>query len=248
MNCISCNSRNIIKAFHFEYYDTTEIAPYDMATCDNPDHQDYFWNRHEFYDNIGDFKISEIKIHRRLSTNYDYIYTLYNNIKDYIYNDEFIVSSGDVVDWYIDGRAFILNKNNSILVGNIISDIIDNNILSIGGPSTAAIPIITTVINQNKNDMVGFYTRQENKKHGLQNKIEGTLLDNVVVVDDTCNTGESLLECINTVEDADSTVKQVIALFDRGDGGKKIKALGYNYIYVFRLENGEPIQEVMDLE
>ena len=124
MNCYSCDSKNIIKAFNFEYYEPDEIEPIIMATCDNYDHQDYFWRKYEFYENIGDFKITEIKIHRRLSANYDHINQLCESIKEHIYNGEFITSSNNTTDWYIDGRAFILDKQNSYIVGKILSDIL----------------------------------------------------------------------------------------------------------------------------
>ena len=35
-------------------------------------------------------------------------------------------------------------------------------------------------------------------------------------------------------------VRQVVAVFDRGEGGERIRQLGYDYRYVLRIEDGEP--------
>ncbi len=243
MKCINCNSKNLIKAFSFEYYDVEEIKPFILAVCNNFEHQDYFWNRYEFYENICDFRITKIKLNYRLSTNYDYVNQLYELIKEHIHTGEFKLSNGDISDWYIDSRPFILNKNNSIIIGKIISDLLKDDIKCIGGPATCAIPIVTSVINQHKDDLCGFYVRSENKTYGLMKKIEGNVLDRVTIVDDVYNTGESLLKCIQEVERIGCTVDQVITLFDRNDGGLKIKELGYDYTYVVSVQNGEPVYE-----
>ena len=243
MKCVNCDSKNLIKAFNFEYYDAEEIKPFILAVCNNFEHQDYFWNRYEFFENICDFKITEIKLNYRLSTNFDYVNQLCESIKEHIHIGEFKSSNGDVSDWYIDSRPFILNKDNSILIGKIISDVLKNDIKCIGGPATSAIPIITAVINQHKNDLCGFYVRAESKSYGLIKKIEGNVLDRVAIVDDVYNTGESLLRCIKEVEHKGCIVDQVITLFDRNDSGLKIKELGYDYTYIVRVQNGEPIYE-----
>ena len=75
----------------------------------------------------------------------------------------------------------------------------------------------------------------------MLNRIEGNLDPQVAIVDDTCCTGDSIIRCSQAVEAAGSVVRQVVAVFDRGEGGERIRQLGYDYRFVLRIEDGEPV-------
>jgi orotate phosphoribosyltransferase len=100
--------------------------------------------------------------------------------------------------------------------------------------------VVTAVVHQSLVPRTGFYVRPEAKGYGLLNRIKGNLEPQVAIVDDTCYTGASIVSCIQAVEEAGSVVRQVVAVFDRGDGGERIRELGYDYRYVLRIEDGEP--------
>jgi len=62
------------------------------------------------------------------------------------------------------------------------------------------------------------YVRPEAKKHGRQNQIEGYLEpgQNVVVVEDLISTGNSSLNAVKALNDAQANVKGMVAIFSYG--------------------------------
>ena len=161
--------------------------------------------------------------------------------RQHIHRGQFALGEGQRVDWYMDGRAFMLSSQGAALAGRCIADLIGDDVRCVGGPATAAIPVVSAVIHQSSVARCGFYVRPEPKVYGLLNRIEGNLEPVVAVVDDTCYSGDSIIQCIQAVEEAGSEVRKVVAVFDREDGGELIRSLGYDYRYLIRLEGGEPI-------
>ena len=161
-------------------------------------------------------------------------------VRPHIHRGRFTLEDGQTTDWYVNGRAFMLSAEGSILAGRIIGDMLADDVRCVGGPATAAIPVVTAVVHQSPVPRTGFYVRAEAKAYGMLNRIEGNLELQVAIVDDTCYTGDSIIKCIEAVEEAGSAVRQVVAVFDRGDGGQRIRELGYDYRYVLRIEGGEP--------
>lgn len=161
-------------------------------------------------------------------------------VRPHIHRGRFALEDGQTTDWYVNGRAFMLSAEGSILAGRIIDDMLADDIRCVGGPATAAIPVVTAVVHQSGVPRAGFYVRAEAKDYGMLNRIEGNLEPQVAIVDDTCYSGGSIIRCIQAVEAAGSAVRQVVAVFDWGGGGERIRRLGYNYRFVLRIEDGEP--------
>ena len=159
-------------------------------------------------------------------------------VNPYIHRGDFPLSSGESVPWYVDGRAFLLDSRNAVIAGQSLVSLLPPDLTCVGGPATAAIPVVAAIIHQSPQPRQGFYVRPAAKDYGLLNRIEGNLASEVAIVDDTCFSGESILSAIAAVEEAGSTVRQVVALFDRDQGGATIRAAGYRYDYVLRLEDG----------
>ena len=162
-------------------------------------------------------------------------------VEPYIHRGNFALSSGESVSWYIDGRSFMLDSRNAMAAGQALVALLDPDVECVGGPATASIPVVAAIIHQSQQPRRGFYVRPAAKDYGLLNRIEGNLAPQVAIVDDTCYSGESILWAIRAVEDAGSAVRQVVAMFDRDDGGAAIRAAGYRYDYALRLENGYPL-------
>ena len=161
-------------------------------------------------------------------------------VRPHIHRGRFVLEDGQTIDWYVNGRAFMLSPQGSILAGRIIGDLLADDVRCVGGPATAAIPVVTAVVHQSGVPRAGFYVRAEAKGYGMLNRIEGNLESQVAIVDDTCYSGDSIIRCIQAVEEAGSVVRQVVAVFDRGEGGERIRRLGYDYRYALRIEDGEP--------
>lgn len=166
--------------------------------------------------------------------------TIAQLVEPYVHRGNFAISSGEAVSWYIDGRAFMLDNRNAVVAGQVLAALLHPDLTCVGGPATAAIPVVAAIIHQSPQPRQGFYVRPAAKDYGMLNRIEGNLAPEVAVVDDTCYSGESILSAISAVERAGSSVRQVVALFDRDRGGEAIRAAGYRYDYALRLEDGKP--------
>ena len=166
--------------------------------------------------------------------------TIADLARRYIHRGNFDLGEGQSTDWYIDGRAFLLSPQGAVLAGRGLASLLGNDVRCVGGPVTAAIPVVSAIVHQSPVPRCGFYVRAEPKGYGLLNQIEGNLEPVVAVVDDTCFTGDSLIRCIEAVEKTGSVVRQVAAVFDRGVGGERIRKLGYDYRYLLRVEDAEP--------
>ena len=162
-------------------------------------------------------------------------------VRPHIHRGRFALEDGQTTDWYVNGRAFMLTPEGGILAGRIIGDMLADDVRCVGGPATAAIPVVTAVVHQSGVPRTGFYVRADAKSYGMLNRIEGNLKRHVAILDDTRYTGDSITQCIQAVEEAGSLVRQAVAVFDRGNGGQRIRDLGYDYRFVLRVENGEPI-------
>ncbi len=171
----------------------------------------------------------------------DNLHNIADLVRPHIHRGRFVLEDSQTTDWYVNGRAFMLSPEGSVLAGRMIGDMLADDVRCVGGPATAAIPVVMAVVHQSAVPRAGFYVRPEAKDYGMLNRIEGNLESQVAIVDDTCYTGDSLIRCIRAVEDAGSEVRQVIAVFDRGNGGDRIRELGYDYRFVLRIENGQPI-------
>ena len=96
---------------------------------------------------------------------------------------DFTLASGAKSNYYFDGRLISLHPEGSHLLGlAMLAEITDSEIGSVGGPATAAIPLVTAkslvsyLEGQNLN---GFFVRSETKAHGTQKQIEGSLQEGI---------------------------------------------------------------------
>lgn len=86
----------------------------------------------------------------------------------------------------------------------------------IAGVATGAIAIGVLVAQELGVPFI--YVRPEPKKHGRQNQIEGFLDkgQNVVVVEDLISTGKSSLNAVKALQETDTQVKGMVAIFNYG--------------------------------
>lgn len=91
--------------------------------------------------------------------------------------------------------------------------------VKIAGIPEAATPFAAAVGYAMKRAMV--QPRKVIKTHGTKSSVEGDYKkgDKVVLLDDLITTGESKLETIKQIEDADLKLDRVIIMFYRGQGG-----------------------------
>ncbi len=155
----------------------------------------------------------------------------------------FTLASGKTSNYYFDGRRATHDPEGAGLIGELVAELLDPGIQAIGGPATAANPIITATqiaSARNGRPIDAFYVRSQTKEHGTKRLIEGNLPASgaeVVVVDDTMTTGGSLRHAIEAVEAEGCKVARVLVVVDRGEGGADtLRAQGYEVGALFHAD------------
>jgi len=144
----------------------------------------------------------------------------------------FVLSSGQVSNYYFDCRKITLHPRGSLLIADIIISIVaqlekesGKQVEAVGGPTLGADPIAATVALRSaqlgRKAMDAFIVRKEPKKHGTNLNIENNPQPGagVVVVEDVVTTGGTLLQVIDRVEAAGYKVGLVVTVVDRQEGG-----------------------------
>ena len=152
---------------------------------------------------------------------------------------EVTLSSGEKSNYYIDCRRATLSAKGSFLIGEILSDMMENAD-AVGGLTMGADPIATSVAvrSYEKGQPVdAFLVRKDQKAHGMMKRIEGPVKEHakVIIVDDVITKGGSVLEAIDAVEEAGHSVLKIICLVDREQGGaEKIRDTGHRLETLFK--------------
>jgi orotate phosphoribosyltransferase len=155
---------------------------------------------------------------------------------------DFTLSSGKKSSYYLDCRMTTLDARGALLIGRLILQWLRTNNIhvdAIGGLTLGADPIATAVAVVSaleKTPISAFIVRKEVKGHGMQRSIEG--YDGkpgarVVVVDDVCTTGDSILKAADRAEEAGYQVAAAFCVVDREEGGTEVIAKRYPFHALF---------------
>ncbi|HJN58609.1 MAG TPA: orotate phosphoribosyltransferase [Dehalococcoidia bacterium] len=177
-----------------------------------------------------------------------------NHLKAFKTGD-FLLSSGKKSDFYFDGRLLTLDPEALNAITELFLNIIrEKKVNFIGGPATASIPIISSLVlssfdnnKKNPNELIsGFFVRNNLKTHGTGNIIEGHLLEKsrVIIIDDTLTTGNSILQTIKHVEKKQCDIVEILTILDRNEKGKmNLNNLGYKVTSLLIYNNQNKIIE-----
>ena len=135
-----------------------------------------------------------------------------------------------------------LDPQGALLIGRLILDRIRTEKIqadAIGGLTMGADPIATAVAVVSALDekpLPAFIVRKETKGHGTQRSIEG--YDGkpgarVIVVDDVCTTGDSILKAADRAEETGYQVVAAFCVVDREEGGTELIAKRYPFYSLF---------------
>jgi orotate phosphoribosyltransferase len=148
---------------------------------------------------------------------------------------EFILSSGKKSNYYLDARLTTLDAEGALCTGMAVLEVLrglNPQPKAVGGPTLGADPIVAVVAalsqqtahTSNAPPISAFIVRKETKQHGTQQLIEGWRGqpgDPVVIVEDTCTTGGSLLKAMDHATAAGMNVIAAVCLVDREEGGRE---------------------------
>jgi orotate phosphoribosyltransferase len=141
---------------------------------------------------------------------------------------DFVLASGQRSTFYIDCRPTTMSAEGMVLVGRLGAAAIRGagwHPRAVGGLTLGADPVayaIAAASHGTDVQMDAFSVRKESKGHGTGRGIEGNfgVGFEVVIVEDVITTGGSAKKAIQAVEDAGAKVLGVLAVVDRGEGGK----------------------------
>ncbi|HEU5268798.1 MAG TPA: orotate phosphoribosyltransferase [Jatrophihabitans sp.] len=129
------------------------------------------------------------------------------------------LSSGLQADYYIDLRRITLHRTAAPLVGRVLLDLTaDWSYAAVGGLTLGADPVATAVMHASAGTVDAFVVRKAEKKHGMQQRIEGPSVAGrrVLVVEDTSTTGSSPLTAVEALREAGAEIAGVAMIVDRG--------------------------------
>ena len=135
---------------------------------------------------------------------------------------DFVLSSGQHADWYIDLRRVLLSGASAALAGRVmLATTADLDYDAVGGLTLGADPVATAMMHAAVvagRNLDAFVVRKSEKAHGLQRRIEGpdVARRRVLAVEDTSTTGNSVLTAVDALRDAGAVVAGVAVLVDRG--------------------------------
>lgn len=136
---------------------------------------------------------------------------------------EFKLSSGATSDYYVDCRTTTLHPRGAKLAGMVFLEEINRRgwkPQAIGGLTMGADPIVVAV-SVVSGEVSGFLVRKAEKQHGTGQRIEGFREKGarVVIVDDVCTTGASIIQAIEAAREFGFNVVGAMCLVERQEAG-----------------------------
>jgi orotate phosphoribosyltransferase len=154
----------------------------------------------------------------------------------------YLLASGKRSPYYFDLKLTTLSNPRALyLASRILLDRISERVDMIGGLTSGADPLLIGVSQLALREgrvLPAFFVRDEQKTHGTERVIEGTVEDgmNVAIVDDVITTGGSVVKAIRPVEKRGAKVVQILILVDRQEGGiESLREHGYAAEPMFHL-------------
>jgi orotate phosphoribosyltransferase len=139
-----------------------------------------------------------------------------------VLHGDFILSSGQRAEWYVDLRRILLDGRVAPLAGQVMLDLTwDLGYEAVVGLTLGADPVATAMMHaaaRRGTPIDAFVVRKKEKDHGTQRRIEGPDVTGrrVLVVEDTSTTGSSPLSAVEAVREAGAAVAGVAVLVNRG--------------------------------
>lgn len=157
---------------------------------------------------------------------------------------DFLLSSGQHSNYYINGKQVTLTAEGALAIGRLLLSLLPKDTAAIAGLTLGADPIVTavSVVSAYENRGIpALIVRKQAKGHGTQAYIEGPKLPTgatVVVLEDVVTTGKSAMEAVIRLRDAGYQVTEVIALVDRQQGGEEFyQAQGLKFQALFTIKD-----------
>ena len=161
----------------------------------------------------------------------------------YAYKEgNFILSSGQKSNFYLNGKQVTLRADGALLVGKLIFSLLSPETVAVAGLTLGADPMVTavSVVSAYENKPIpALIIRKEAKGHGTKAYIEGPNLPAgsvVTVLEDVVTTGKSAMLAVERLIDAGYKVNKIISLVDRQAGGAEFyQSQGLEFESIFTI-------------
>ena len=144
-------------------------------------------------------------------------------VKDAIVYGDFLLSSGNKADFYVNIKKIYGNPAALRILENEFWNITDKNATCIAANGYGGIPPAAVI--SATHHLAMSVVREQVKDHGLQNIIEGyvpTAQDKIIIIDDVLSTGKTLQSMITTLRPTGATILAAYVVVQRGDGAVDI--------------------------
>ena len=155
---------------------------------------------------------------------------------------DFLLSSGQKSNFYLNGKQVTLRGDGALCVGKILFSLLPDHTDAVAGLTLGADPIVTAVsiVSALENRPIpALIIRKEAKGHGTQAYIEGPTLAEgakVVVLEDVVTTGKSAMLAVERLRNAGYQVEEIISLVDRQAGGEEFyQSQGLKFKSIFTI-------------
>ena len=155
---------------------------------------------------------------------------------------DFVLSSGQHADWYVDLRRILLDGRLAPVAGRVMLDLSwDLGYEAAGGLTLGADPVATAMMHAaagRGTPIDAFVVRKTEKDHGTQRRIEGPDVAGrrVLAVEDTSTTGASPLTAVDALREAGAEVVGVAVLVNRG-ARDHVEARGIEFRAAYELSD-----------
>lgn len=155
---------------------------------------------------------------------------------------DFVLSSGQHANSYVDLRRVLLDGRLAPLAGRVLLNATaDLAYDAVGGLTLGADPVAYAMMHaaaDRGTPIDAFVVRKAEKTHGLQRRIEGPEVRGrrVLAVEDTSTTGKSVLTAVDALLEAGAEVIGVAVLVERG-ARQAVHDRGLPYRAVFELSD-----------
>lgn len=156
---------------------------------------------------------------------------------------DFALTSGQRSTYYINGKQVTLHPQGALMVGRLMLEQLPEDTQGVAGLTLGADPLVTAVsmvAAYNDRPLFPMIVRKAAKGHGTRAYIEGIELpqgSSIVVLEDVVTTGQSALTAVDRLTDAGYSVKHILAVVDRQQGGAELyqeKGLTYTPLYTIQ--------------
>jgi orotate phosphoribosyltransferase len=146
-----------------------------------------------------------------------------------VLHGDFVLASGRRSPHYVDCRRTTMHAEGLLLIGELGLAAITSagwDPAAVGGLTLGADPVAYAIARASvatPRPLHAFTVRKAAKSHGALRRIEGCFEPGtaVVVVEDVVTTGASALEAASVLAEAGATVRGVLAVVDRQEGGRE---------------------------